>query len=315
MPYQCAKAVCATFCHHIAGALIPIFGPSFPSQCIPPTAPEHGRMIIDPAIVIQSTGEADHFRRVYANTVTSAGDTSPTRDRKMFRGVYEDGSIQQARQRVRRPFISCDSPYGTDTDGELSPSTERGISDRFPFSGIPPAAQHRVTSGWTPANLPAHHHGSSTPSTWLSAVPRLTSAQPYHYGPPLLPPVQPPSFPQFAHRSHYQPRHPQIYVPSQRRHWRGKRSADHIDSDNEYDASESRTATRSSTAATSPLEDTPPAELALGPEKNAALLLMNLSVRDSGARRDRKEGVTASETNSPLDQTFPRVKRPRANSM
>lgn len=42
MPYRCAKAVCATFCYHIAGALIPLFGESFPSECIPPTLPSLG---------------------------------------------------------------------------------------------------------------------------------------------------------------------------------------------------------------------------------------------------------------------------------
>ncbi|KKY35783.1 putative apses transcription factor xbp1 [Diaporthe ampelina] len=67
MPHACAKAVCATFCAPIAGALIPIFGPDFPSQCIAPDAPEHGRMAIDPAIVAESGREAELYRRVFAN--------------------------------------------------------------------------------------------------------------------------------------------------------------------------------------------------------------------------------------------------------
>lgn len=68
MPFTCAKAVCATFCASIAGALIPIFGPKFPLQCIPPDAPEHGRMVIDQTIVAEATREAELYRRMYANT-------------------------------------------------------------------------------------------------------------------------------------------------------------------------------------------------------------------------------------------------------
>lgn len=324
MPYQCAKAVCATFCHHIAGALVPIFGPDFPSQCVPPTAPEHGRMIIDPAIVMQSTREAEHFRRIYTNLVTSADSTSPKRDRKIFRGIYDDdGGRHHPRQRVRRPFISCGSPYGTDTDGEISPENDRGTSGRLPYARIPPTGPHRIASSWTPVNMPTHDYDAPAPSPWLSAVPRLTGTQSYHYGPPPPPAAHAPSHAHLAHRPHHHHHHhhhhshhaPMYVPPPPRQHWRGKRSADHIDSDNEYDAGESRTATRSSTAATSPLEEAPAVEPALGSEKNAALLLMNLSVRDPGARRDRKEGFTTSETSSPSDQIFPRVKRPRASSM
>lgn len=67
MPFNCAKAVCATFCASIAGALIPIFGPDFPGHCVSPDAPGHGRMAIDPAIIAEAAREADIFRRMYAN--------------------------------------------------------------------------------------------------------------------------------------------------------------------------------------------------------------------------------------------------------
>ncbi|PSR92158.1 transcription regulator HTH, apses-type DNA-binding domain-containing protein, partial [Coniella lustricola] len=62
MPFSCAKAVCATFCASIAGALIPIFGPDFPSMCISPDAPEHGRMTIAPSIIADAAHEAELFR-------------------------------------------------------------------------------------------------------------------------------------------------------------------------------------------------------------------------------------------------------------
>ncbi|TLD31356.1 hypothetical protein PspLS_02735 [Pyricularia sp. CBS 133598] len=59
MPFACARAVCATFCHPIAGALIPIFGPQFPAECIPPESPNFGRMVIDREIVAHATREAE----------------------------------------------------------------------------------------------------------------------------------------------------------------------------------------------------------------------------------------------------------------
>ena len=81
MPFECARAVCATFCYRISGALIPLFGPTFPSECIPPNTQHYGRMIINPAIVLQSTREAEEFRRLYGSMPSpptpSLSSTSP----------------------------------------------------------------------------------------------------------------------------------------------------------------------------------------------------------------------------------------------
>ncbi|KAI4603126.1 hypothetical protein KJ359_005918 [Pestalotiopsis sp. 9143b] len=253
-------------------AMIPIFGPDFPMRCIPPESPEHGRMIIDPAIILESTREAGHFRQMYNNTVMSADSPSPKRDRKVFKSVYDE-SRHHPRHRLRRPFLGYESPYGTDTEGEHSPVTDRGISDRFHYASIPPMDSHRVVSGWAPVGLPPYDQEAPAPSPWLS--------HPHHH------------------------------------HWRhAKRSADHIDPDRGYDGDESRNTTAPSTAATSPLEDRPVESTTLGSDKNAALLLMNLSVRDTGARRGGREGSgTASEMTTPVDAAFPRIKRSRASSM
>ena len=107
MPYQCAKAVCATFCQRIAGALIPIFGPDFPSLCTPADTPEYSRMVIDPAIVAQATREAENFRRIYNNGRPTSIPSSAAgvgvgirrdrdRDRHvLFRDPYEEGRQHQ----------------------------------------------------------------------------------------------------------------------------------------------------------------------------------------------------------------------------
>ncbi|ETS83299.1 hypothetical protein PFICI_05175 [Pestalotiopsis fici W106-1] len=337
MPYHCAKAVCATFCHHIAGALIPIFGPDFPMRCIPPEAPEHGRMIIDPAIISESTREAAHFRQMYSNMMAPTNSPSPKRDRKVFKSVYDDGR-HHPRLRLRRPFLSYESPYGTDTEGEHSPVTDRNIPERFNYASIPPIASHRVTSGWSPVNIPSHRQEAPAPSPWLSAVPRITGTPSYSPSHAQHTRVYS-DHPQHTHlrihphhhHHHHHPHHHHHHhaSPSQHtqvheradgqdhQHWRhAKRSAEHIDPEHGYDGDESRNTTAPSTAATSPLEDRP-SETSLGSDKNAAMLLMNLSVRDTGSKRSgRCEGAgTASETTTPVDVSFPRVKRSRASSM
>ncbi|KAG5984325.1 hypothetical protein E4U55_005210 [Claviceps digitariae] len=58
MPYHCAKALCATFCHEISGALIPIFGPEFPSQCTSPASPRFGDMIISQQLIAEAIARA-----------------------------------------------------------------------------------------------------------------------------------------------------------------------------------------------------------------------------------------------------------------
>lgn len=65
MPYSCAKAVCATFCYHIAGALIPIFGPDFPSECLNPQSTDFARMVIDQTLVVRASREMEEMRDMY----------------------------------------------------------------------------------------------------------------------------------------------------------------------------------------------------------------------------------------------------------
>lgn len=55
MPYKCAKAICATFCSTIAEALIPIFGPEFPSQCISPQSTYFSSMIINKLLIEEAS--------------------------------------------------------------------------------------------------------------------------------------------------------------------------------------------------------------------------------------------------------------------
>ncbi|UKZ73767.1 hypothetical protein TrVFT333_001417 [Trichoderma virens FT-333] len=79
MPYPCARAICATFCTRIAGALIPLFGPSFPSQCTPSDSPYYNEMVISQRIIMEATEDVARFRYGQRNRImkTVGGISGP----------------------------------------------------------------------------------------------------------------------------------------------------------------------------------------------------------------------------------------------
>lgn len=172
MPYSCAKAVCATFCHKIAGALIPIFGPAFPSLCAPPDSPAYGRMIIDASIVNSAKIEAARNRRNHGVPSASGsprGRRTPARstpERDTYAVANRAAFQHQARLGVQRS--SC-SPYNTDSDsGRSVPDGSWSPGSSAYLCGPAPR-----TSGWTPANqsVPSTPHPET--QTWASAIPRF----------------------------------------------------------------------------------------------------------------------------------------------
>lgn len=190
MPYDCAKAVCATFCCDIAPALIPLFGPSFPSECIPRLSPSHGRMVIDPKIIATSSRQAHMFRQMNATptpTPTSAPTTPLNHHHHLLPSPYH------------YHHHSADDTPDTDVD-MYSPLS---ASSRLRYLPAPAPLRTANTSDWTPpvnnnntaqgqaqAYHPAqgqghyysdhqqqqiyHHSRPATPggaSPWLSALP------------------------------------------------------------------------------------------------------------------------------------------------
>ena len=169
MPYTCAKAVCSTFCYRIAGALIPIFGPSFPSLCTRPDSPDYGRMVIDPSIISEAAREAEANRRHHHALHVPRGDPSATSSPR--RGTprstpegehYQNRAAFQHQARLGMySRSSCTSPYNTDSDEGLRPSPDSAPGSWSPGGGgyHYTSAPTPVNSGWTPANqiVPAHH--------------------------------------------------------------------------------------------------------------------------------------------------------------
>jgi hypothetical protein len=331
MPFACAKAVCATFCSPIAGALIPIFGPDFPSQCISPGAPDYGRMAIDPAVVTESAREAEMFRRmlVNANAVASnnhlphhhsqqihhyshgpalPSPTSIPSPRLARRGVHQPGSpYDYDRERVdfggrMRLKSGLDgAPYGVvvDSDQEMhsgpdTPPLHQALHRSLPYSPMSPPR----SSGWAVANHAARPHSSSTSSGTHYHQHGFREELPYPGGPnPLLSAI--PRFGHHARLDHYQTAHRLAPISQAPAAWNApKRPAPEVDDANyEYDGQSGggspaatittiTTTTSRASAGRHPGDGggggPAPAAAAetSGAEKNAALLLMNLSVRD-----------------------------------
>ncbi|KAF4998923.1 hypothetical protein FDECE_11667, partial [Fusarium decemcellulare] len=178
MPYQCARAVCATFCYHIAGALIPIFGPTFPSACVRPDSPDFGRMVISPQLVADTTREAEITRRLYlgATPPSFASATSfPRDDRPIPQNIY----VPEERKHSYRPRLVCDPSWvmDNDIDQQYMSAPNSASSTGSGLHGY--MITSRPTSSWTPANHPSPQPDSyQNPHPWLSAVPRIQPLQP-----------------------------------------------------------------------------------------------------------------------------------------
>ncbi|KAL5612571.1 uncharacterized protein BROUX77_002727 [Berkeleyomyces rouxiae] len=159
MPYECAKSICATFCHRIAGALVPLFGPQFPQQCVPPDAPEFGHMVINPSIIAKAAQQAEVYRHDYS-LISSTRHLSPKAN-----SLSPGHSRRVARITPDSPYLgrAIDSPYTTETeeDSLASPAGEydskilgprrsaRGNEYSSCAFSFPPAP---TSNGWTTIN-------------------------------------------------------------------------------------------------------------------------------------------------------------------
>lgn len=187
MPYSCAKAVCATFCYKIAGALIPIFGPSFPALCAPPDSPDYGRMTIDPSIIASATREAEVNRRHHLSLHTPRNGVVSTsnspRRRTPARSTPERDLYQINRAAFQNQAHlglhgrSSTSPYNTDSDEGYRSVPDTAGGSWSPNSNTYLYSSQPRSTGWTPVN----QSGPATPlredaeevQPWASSIPRF----------------------------------------------------------------------------------------------------------------------------------------------
>ncbi|OWP05517.1 hypothetical protein B2J93_7861 [Marssonina coronariae] len=320
MPYACARAVCTTFCSHIAAALIPIFGPSFPSLCVPAAAPEHGRMIIDSQVIVQAKAEAEAeaFRLSYSSpsrvpsAPSSRDSDSPVHVSDARRSPFHAHAASQAstphphaglgrRLRLKRALGGGESPYSLPTDTDVdTPSEDSGSGDGYFLSPVSPSPLLLQP----PLQPPLQPAGGSRTS-WLTQTPS---------------PIQHRSRPQesTAHRAasssaHLSP-HPLLSaIPrsaglDMTLSWRavgGKRRAEDADDADDGEDDNHASLVAASGRAEGGAGGGAAVEELGGAERKAAWLLLNLSVQDGegGGSPDCGPGEG------------PRIKRRRATSM
>lgn len=233
MPFDCAEAVCATFCNNVSGALIPIFGPNFPAKCIKSGTREYGHMVISPEIIARSTEKATHYRYRYGNKQQvyrmADRDTPPSSPKRALDSPhYYQSDDDRNQNRFRKPLVT-DRKHGSirNTKTALATSLPRtpNLETRDLHRYITSAPRVRSdpllpeprfrSNGWRAVNHP-HEYSShpyrtvgqppcnraspSRPSTtepdpWLSAVPGSASATWADAGSKKLPQLLPPHAP------------------------------------------------------------------------------------------------------------------------
>ncbi|KAL1912655.1 hypothetical protein Sste5344_001245 [Sporothrix stenoceras] len=171
MPYSCAKAVCATFCYHIAGALIPVFGPEFPSECLPPHSSDFARMVIDPALVAEATRETETMRQAIMRGLEDC--TAPT---PSFHRSQMEQPIGDFRESYRQSdVLSRPSNYEDDMVVMAAEHSRHTQSRRPQWDSSPSPVPVPVT--------PDHYaHPVSKVEDTQSSVPRISSVS---HAPPV----------------------------------------------------------------------------------------------------------------------------------
>jgi hypothetical protein len=293
MPYSAARAVCATFCSTIAGALIPLFGPSFPSLCVPQEAPEYTRMIIDPAIVAQATAEAEAYRIHHTMLTPKSNRDSYSPQRRALGPMSEHATSPpnslDHRLRLKRIF-GGDSSHGTPTDTDADGNaSEMSSGDGYYCSAVTPVSANslHIPQTWQPNNIISKLTNSS-----------INVQQPLKLAPgpdPLLSAI---------------PRSTGMIDGQMRNSWTAiKRRADEVDADDEMesDHNEGSSDYKTSEKSVSSNSEMAGANDGGGVEQKAAWLLMKLNVKDGEYGNAARGG----------DLSFgqPRIKRRRATSM
>lgn len=177
MPFEAAKAVSATFCWKIRYALTPLFGLDFPSLCTHPHDRAHGRMIIDPAIVMKATETANRYRMLQLRSPPLSAF------RPSFRPTSSPDVFIAAKKQLiprshRRHADNLSTATTTTASSGYGSSDEPYHSDAYCVS---PAGSYR--NSFTPVKTPRStgaevvYTGSGTGTGFESAVPTATARE------------------------------------------------------------------------------------------------------------------------------------------
>jgi hypothetical protein len=152
MPFECAKAVAATFCYNVRFALTPLFGPSFPDTCLHPTDVSYGSFKIDKSIIEQCTAETQLWlRRSDARQTPSASSRDPSEAPGTPKLCSDSSSFppwskfKMLKPKLTKKGGTPESGYGTDTDWSEASRRSPQISPRTTWASVnrpaTPAAQ------------------------------------------------------------------------------------------------------------------------------------------------------------------------------
>jgi hypothetical protein len=143
MPFECAKAVAATFCYSIRFALTPLFGPSFPATCLQPTNVNYGSFKIDRSIIEQCTAETQLWlRRSDARQTPSASSREPSEIPGTPKLCSESNSFppwqkfKMLKPKLAKKSGTPESGYGTDTDWSEASRRSPQISPRTKWPSV-----------------------------------------------------------------------------------------------------------------------------------------------------------------------------------
>ncbi|KAG8425411.1 hypothetical protein J3458_002113 [Metarhizium acridum] len=130
MPYKCAKAVCATFCYDFAAALIPLFGPGFPSECISPDSAHFSSMTISQELIKEVSEQAQRLHQgpTEQNTTSYVFPRRPPgRNIRTTRATPIEGPPQTNTQPISRPQTYFNPVTRGQQQNDISRADDQGF--------------------------------------------------------------------------------------------------------------------------------------------------------------------------------------------
>ncbi|KJK80197.1 hypothetical protein H634G_04436 [Metarhizium anisopliae BRIP 53293] len=130
MPYKCAKAVCATFCYGFAAALIPLFGPGFPSECISPDSAHFSSMTINQELIKEVSEKAQQLQQGPAKQSATSyifSQRPPGRNVRTPRPTTIGGNPQMNTEPISRPHTYLNPVTRRQQQNDKSRADDQGF--------------------------------------------------------------------------------------------------------------------------------------------------------------------------------------------
>lgn len=193
MPFEFAKILCLRTAYRIRTKLIPLFGPDFVRQCLPPSHEDYGCLLLDPRSAPPSRS-ASHRRSTTAHHATAPSSTTTCARRVPRSEPYQRRSSCTSRPRrssrtVRSASTSSSVSSTSSNHSSTTMSVARLLNDDMMMMGPQPTpsssssttSSHRDSRSPTPVPSPSFTH--------LEAHKGYMHA--YHHLPgPRLPPIR-----------------------------------------------------------------------------------------------------------------------------